>query len=539
MSTACTIFPKLARPAKAEVPAIAWRFCIPWSRACSVFLAVALTLLAGSGSLRANGWEHGAIPFEALTTALTVGDSETRRRAAQSLGFRGQEEAIAPLLKSLEKPEDQPQVRSAIYTALGQLRGQQALPALRGCLDSETRAELRADCIAALGRIADQSTFPRLVTALREDPSILVRSRVVDALSAFNSPQALAVLSDLVTTPANAVLAQRAIPALGRMTLPAAVTPLLSALANARSDRQKLVVVDALALLGSAAAITPLTKLLKQTDTAKLRQHITFALGASRDGNAYPALIDLLADPVPAVRYFAVEGLHKLGKPEAVEPLATLSLAISARLAKLQFADMQGDTLNTIADISLQVAILRALTDLDAARGSQALMAAAAPRELPKDSALGLRLAEAFYRQRRVALYGLAYTGIREAADLLTGDAGLGSPDNRLRAVAVRSLAVLGFADAAKTLLPLLSDNSAEIRWTAAAMLGLLKAKDAVAPLRGLLTDGNGEVRKQAVLSLAYLDAVEAGTAIARLAQEDASEKVRLAATYAVQLLKQ
>ncbi|MHC4424104.1 MAG: HEAT repeat domain-containing protein [Planctomycetota bacterium] len=98
-----------------------------------------------------NGWEHGAIPFEALVKALEFDSPETRLRAAQSLGVRGQQEAVEPILKCLTRPEENPLVRSALYLALGKLGDRRAIPVLTDCIGKETREELRSDCATAFG----------------------------------------------------------------------------------------------------------------------------------------------------------------------------------------------------------------------------------------------------------------------------------------------------------------------------------------------------------------------------------------------------
>jgi hypothetical protein len=63
-----------------------------------VLLMLALLMAMPLHGLQANGWEHAAVPFDVLVKALQKGQAETRARAAQSLGIRGQPEALEPLL---------------------------------------------------------------------------------------------------------------------------------------------------------------------------------------------------------------------------------------------------------------------------------------------------------------------------------------------------------------------------------------------------------------------------------------------------------
>ena len=77
-----------------------------------VLLLLALLLAVPFHGLRANGWEHAAVPYELLVKALQKGQAETRARAAQSLGIRGQPEALEPLLLQLSAQEEDGQLRA-------------------------------------------------------------------------------------------------------------------------------------------------------------------------------------------------------------------------------------------------------------------------------------------------------------------------------------------------------------------------------------------------------------------------------------------
>jgi HEAT repeat protein len=506
-----------------------------------IFVFVLLMVFAAipmAKRLHANGWEHGAIPFDALVKALEFESPQTRLRAAQSLGARGQAEAVEPILKCLTKPEENPLVRSSLYLALGKLGDSKAIPALSACIDNETREELRSDCVTALGMIGEKSTLPSLMATLEKDPSFLVRSSVVQALGGFSGDAAAEVLAAMVVGDGNRNLRQRAIRALGQTGSQKAVKPLLQALSISHSDSERLLIVKSLTLLRSQESTGPLRKLLSKTEDSQLRIQIVIALGAIQDGDAYPTLIDMLTDSVPAVRYFAVKGLHEMGRRDAAGPISNLSLQISRRWEHRSIKEMISDPVAVLADLSFQVAALRTISALDAPRGLEALLLAAHPRAIPRNSAVALKIAEGFYRQRRIAFYGLGYTRSPRAAVFLAGEAGLKDPDFRLRAVAVRSLGVLGFSDAAQSVLGTLDDPQAEVRWTAAAVLGRLKDLYAVDPLIEGLADINAEVRRQAVLSLGYLGDRRAYDGLSRLAENDGSKNVRIAAAYSLRLLE-
>jgi HEAT repeat protein len=516
---------------------LAWQIRPQFQRVAFALL-LALAIILTESRTYGNGWEHGAIPFEALIKALEFEAPEMRKQAAHSLGFRGQPEAVDPILRRLAKPEENSQVRSAFYLALGRLDDRRAVPALKVCLDKEARDDLRSDCVIALGMLGENSTLPRLLKAFYEDSSFLVRSSVVDALGSFSEEAAVEILAMLVNSESNHSLRQRAIRALGRTGSQGAVKPLLKALAVFRSDNERLLIVNSLTLLRPSEATAPLTELLKKTEDPQLRTQIVIALGAIHEGDTYPTLIDMLTDNVPAVRYFAVKSLHELGRREAAIPINKLSLDVTRRFEKRTTRELLADPLPVIADLSFQLIALQALTDLDATKGMEALLRAARPREFPRDSAVALKIAEGIYRQRRIALNGLGYTGSQEAAVFLAGPGGLRDPDFRLRAVAVRSLGILGFSEMVEKLLYLLGDPVAEVRWSAALVLGRLGDRKAVSPLMDRLSDTNAEVRKQAALSLGYLGDRRAYEALTLLARDEESETVQAAAAYGARLLE-
>ena len=124
--------------------------------------ALALFLLVAP-SAHGNGWEHGTVPFGALLSALQSEDPSLRARAAESLGYRGQGEAVEPLLEALARPEPERAVRGAIAAALGRLRNAAALPALLECLAAEREDTVRGECATALGVIGDVRALPALL----------------------------------------------------------------------------------------------------------------------------------------------------------------------------------------------------------------------------------------------------------------------------------------------------------------------------------------------------------------------------------------
>lgn len=504
-------------------------------RLLAVFLGCGV--LCASASVHANGWEHAAVPFEALLEALAFPAAETRRQAAESLGFRGQTEAVEPLIRALSRPEPDSGVRRAIYAALGTLGDPRATDTVLYCLRHESREELRAECAMAIGLISDERGLDPLLVALVTDPSPVVRYRATDALGHFAHPASTNALSSLVLHGPDQGQRLRAIRALGYTGTEAAVDPLLRRLATSDDDVERVALSDALARLGSHKATAALQAEFDRARDPELRAQLAMALAATRDGDAYPTLVKMLADDLPGVRYFAIDGIRELGRPDGAKPLARFSLDTSIRFAKRLPQRWAEDPTAVVRDLELQKSALRALVELDPVHALPAFVAAAEPQAVPLDSAAALQVAEAIYEVRRVALYGLGYTGDQKAADFLASDDGVGDEDFRLRATAVRSLGVLGSPEASEQMEVLLGDPAPEVRWTAAMVLGRLKDVESTAGLRDRLSDRVAEVRKQAALSLGYLGDTDALPQLRRLAVEDESDRVREAASLSVALL--
>ena len=191
----------------------------------------------------------------------------------------------------------------------------------------------------------------------------------------------------------------------------------------------------------------------------------------------------------------------------------------------------------SLVGLSLQVEALRALAALDPVAGLPAFLAAARPREIAITTPAAAKLAEGYYEQQRMALFGLGYSGAEEAAVLLRGAAGLQSRDARLRATAVRGLGVLGFPETAEALIPFTQDADQDVRWTAASVLGRLAGSGNARALAQLLNDPAARVRKEAAISLGYLGDATAAVALEDAANDDSDPAVRAAAVDSLKLL--
>ncbi len=504
-------------------------------------LAVLLAL-PPRGDASANGWEHAGIPYDALISALKFEDPAVRGRAAHSLGHRGQKEAVPHLLAALAKPEPDRGVRSRLYLALGRLNAPSAARVLLDCLDRESREELRGDCAWALGGLRGDPARDRLIAVLGGDEHILVKRRAVEALGRHGDGAAVAALAavalgDGVARGTRKVLRRQAIAALGATRHADAAAPLLALLDGASSEREALPIVRALAGIGAEAAREPLTALLGQARHPRLRSAVAVALAATGGRDAAATMTRLLADPSPMVQLAAIGALETRGRREHAPAVAEFAGSLAARLFARDRRDRSRDAAQVVAEASLLDAALGTLVALDAGRGQDVLLTAARRREAGRATTADIVVANALYRVRRTALFGLGYTDSDAAAAFLAGPDGLNDPDSRLRAAAVRSIAVLGRKNAAAAVVPALTDSRTEVRMAAARALGRLGDRRAVAPLVIGLADRHAQVRRLAAESLGYLADPAAAAPLGRSAARDDSPVVRKAARFALTLL--
>lgn len=507
-----------------------------FAKAATYLVLCCVLVLARPSEAKGNGWEHATIPFDGLVVALDSESESIRARAAESLGFRGEARGVSVLLTLLARPDPSHQVRASAYAALGRLADQRAVPVLGACLGKEEREEIRGVCLTALAGIGGSESLALVLEALREDTNSLVRDRAVDALGAFAQPEAVRALSGLLDAN-NGSLRRRAVIALGRTGASEATPLLLARLRLAQGSGERMEIIQALGRLRDPLAADALLREMEAATDPLLRTRITIALGAIQAPSAYDALIGALADPLPAVQLYAIRGLQELERPEAAGHLVGLYRALSKQISDDSARAFVADAPAVLTVLSLQVETLRALIELDGPRGLPAFLYGARAIEVGRDSQVSLKLAEGFYERRRIALHGLGYTHSRDAVELLSGSDGIGDPDARLRAVAARSLAVLGTSESIDKLLPMLSDPAPEVRWTAAQGLGRLADRRAVAPLMVLLADDSSQVRKHAALGLGYLGDPKARESLLDIAHRDPVETVREAARYAAGLL--
>lgn len=256
----------------------------------------------------------------------------------------------------------------------------------------------------------------------------------------------------------------------------------------------------------------------------------------------HATLLNQLHDVTPTVRLAAVNGLRRQADPAAAPALAELVGRELDVLEPLLAAKSVNLTTATV-HANLVEAALRAAVEADASPAADVLLRAAALTPVAVRNTTDAALASAVYRLRRSALYGLGYVSGSAYAPRAIKSLARASRDAepRLRAVAVRSLGVLGATETLTGLASLLGDPSPEVRWTAAEVFGLAGVSAATPALIKALDDSHALVRRAAAEALGYLARSSQGgadgtanDALRRLVKSDSDERVRQAAALAL-----
>lgn len=485
----------------------------------------------------ANGWEHGAIKFEALVKALDSDDASLRATAIRSMGRRGDQRAVGHLLRHFARGEPDVTARTELYTAFGKLHTDKAANILARCARVEKRVEVRATCISALGNIPRKLAWAKLWSLHNEVPSIIEKSALVDAFGHFPFD---ASVDFLIKTAGgkNRSLARRAIVALGKTRSEKAAGFLLQRLKREKRLDVKLLLIKALGQLQAKAAAGPLAKIARQGRYDNVRLAATISLSAVKQGSSGPALIELLADPLPAVKFIALQSLGQLRYKPALPTIKKLSEDINMRLYGLRGDALLRDYVNVLGDLSVQVEALRALYEISPVDSADVFIANARPHpNLPDSHAVAYKIREGFYEQRRMALYGLGYSQADNAVDILRGPAGLQDGDPRLRLVAARSLGVLENKSALPDLVGALKDPNKDVRAMAAKVLGLWHNRASVPGLLRAAKDPMISVRAEVATALGLVGDRTARPTLEKLLSDKAAQ-VRKAAAFALELLK-
>ncbi|MBI1349102.1 hypothetical protein GC163_22765 [bacterium] len=280
----------------------------------------------------------------ALIHVLGDPDAVVRANAAAALQRLGDKRAVKPLMKLLS--DEDADVCSRAAATLGELGDAQATPALLPLLQ-HSEANVRAAAAEALGRLGDELAAEPL-TQLFYDEDENTRLKAVSAFRRFRSASAVAPLLQLLDDN-NVAIRQRAVDALGEMGNLAALERLIVTLKTDTAVEVRMAAAKALGLLRSPKALPVLEEALDDELTVRCR--CISALGDIGDASTLPALLAMLRDTTPEVRYHASQALAEIGHQNSRKPLEDLlsdeNLMVRRGAAKalVKLGDPRGDQL--------------------------------------------------------------------------------------------------------------------------------------------------------------------------------------------------
>jgi len=459
-------------------------------RLCCVWIACLLACLPGFAQ------QAPPAPSAELTQAIhdlqTKEQPYERAQAAERVGQLGGDQALPALTDALLKDEDT--VVVACAEALRQLGDRRAVPALQQALAKNTEVfDSGRALIKALTAFADPAMKEQMLDiACRPKADPWLRVDALAALETLNDPSISDRLLPLIRNYTDTGVSARAMLLAGRFGMTAAVPAMLPAFTyeGQRAQLLHISAARALGMLKDPAAIPALQRLLGTTDP-DIRLAALDALAAYRTAAFVATFTPFLHDNDATVRVHAITALAGCGSADAASSL------------------------------------VEALSDTNA--GVRAAAANALGGYPAMRPAVHKLLRGGTAERRAAAAQAVGAMGNTEDALLLIDL--LADPDPLVGMAGVTALAKLG-AKATGAVVPLLKSREPTIRARAAEALGRMKAVEALPVLVVQLGDPVPEVRQWAVFALGEmpdppLDGVVKGL-------QDNEPAVRLAAARVV-----
>ena len=455
-------------------------------------------------------------PPSDLIRLLNDGEARVRRRAALAVGRVGLPEAVEPLTKLFA--DDEPDVRQMAAFALGLIGDPAGRPALQMAL-ADMNALVQGRAAEALGMIAnradadavsamvrthiaagalggidaDDLTSPQIppAEAVRLGLYALVRLGSYEALAAaaldakyqavstwwpvayaiqrLPDPRSGPALLALLNTPGRytAAFAARG---LGAIKSAAAAAPLRE-IVERRAAHQAVVIqaLRALAAMNDTSSAPAVAKIVVDSRAAPtLRLEAMTALSGLAAPDSLDLMLDLVSDPLPEVRAFAIRTLARID-PDAL--LTTLSGLDAERDWTVRAAE--ANALATLPPARAQARLQLLLQDRDVRVASAATSALISSKAPASDAVLLERLKADDFAVRAAAARGLAELKLTAASPALVQAyrASLGDSTYVARGAILEALAQLDAAAARPLLEEALRDKDWALRVRAAELL--------------------------------------------------------------------
>ena len=493
------------------------------------------------------------LAFPALDALIKIGDSRVapalvsllddemlRTPAAAALGELGDEDAVVPLVASLNKRSAPAIVitkaLATLYDRYERLYegGDYIADLVRGSINATGAQNL----LDALNEVDDHGLRAlALVLGWLEGEAIeraltrllgraTARREVVEALVRYGARVTRLLIEQLGSE--DLETRQASVVALGRIGDPSAVPALLRALTT---DRELVIcAAGALAKIGDRRAFDTLLGLIGHSD-ASVRQAAVGAVNSLGHPEMHVRAVTLLNDPDPRVRESAVKISGYFGYAECIDLLLDRCRDEdeSVRRAAIEHIPyMENDRVVPILVDALEngapavrASAARAFAQVENGRALPALLAAL------NDDDPWVR----YFAVRSIGVHG--YTeSLRELAELARMD-----PADHVRIAAMESLGRIGGPRAVAVLAPLAESEDPALARAALTGLGLIGHPDALPPLLNALSLPDSSRRVDALTAIGARGGADAVDAIQWIAAKDEVDSVVQAAIGALSRL--
>lgn len=248
---------------------------------------------------------------DALIKQLRSDNIQKQRAAAEQLGESGEQRAVKPLIKLLNRSLGRYQARfltSAIVEALGKLGGKEAGSGLLKALDSDYFFVKKAAADALTETAVEESAVEKLEEVAQKPAPKEVKKSVVKALGKKGKAKSIRPLMDIISKVDDSDVKAEAIRALGETKRNEAVTPLMVFYTEEADAKLQIDIINALANIGTIGSIEFLIKALEEQNP-QIRSCAALALGEIRTEIAELPLKNLLTDSSEMVRKSAAKAL--------------------------------------------------------------------------------------------------------------------------------------------------------------------------------------------------------------------------------------
>ena len=264
---------------------------------CFAVTGLVIGMLFNLPYVRANGWEHTAIPLTALLSSLSDTDSGNRANAVYSLGFRHEEKVADRLRQLLRSGEPEPKVRQLAYQSLGRIGVagsiEPNLQLLQQCITEEPDKLVVVACTTALGSFPDARAESTLAGLVDSEWGRAIRRAAVVGLGSYDSELSRSVLGKVIkqqTKIADKGLLLDAIASMGTSGNPLAAVELLDVLESIDPDDAGTypVLVQILKALTETAdrrAESAVSAIYNNTTNPRIRRHALIAIGATKSAD--------------------------------------------------------------------------------------------------------------------------------------------------------------------------------------------------------------------------------------------------------------